>query len=404
VIFRNNGVFCIDFRCFRPTLSSSCCLCRRLRLITINFAKFGGKSFQNSNFVKDRGLADFLRHLLAMPVTPARAAREKEKSEQKREEGRLANEAKYSEFKIHCDNGVVGACNALGEWFAMMREDFKQALDLYKPACLEHKHPQACYNMGNLLILGKGAVPKDVPMAVKAWETGCREGNADSCVESARVLMKDALVKFDAADPSAGAKKAGSVGTEPQSSSTTPPPTPLLGQEFDAHRSLKTGLELLAIGCDADSTVSNARCCGMLGASFFSAKLPVAEIWTRKVTAGSAPLSREGAAAAAGSPGEAGSGSSRLSAADAEKIAKELPALPHPVELLQRSCDREHASGCMDLARLYRHGHKGVGIEKDDETADNYERKALMWTGKTERQANREIARRKALAAVASVK
>ena len=86
-----------------------------------------------------------------MPATPARAAREAEKNEQKREEGRMQNEAKYTEFRVNCNMGDAGACTSLGEWFAMLRQDFRQAMDLYTPMCLERKYPQACLNMGNLL-------------------------------------------------------------------------------------------------------------------------------------------------------------------------------------------------------------------------------------------------------------
>ncbi len=64
---------------------------------------------------------------------------------------RTQNEAKYSEFRIHCDSGDAGACTSLGEWWAMMRHDFKQAIDLYRPMCTERGYPQACLNLGKLL-------------------------------------------------------------------------------------------------------------------------------------------------------------------------------------------------------------------------------------------------------------
>jgi TPR repeat protein len=86
-----------------------------------------------------------------MPVTPARQARDVERNEQKRAEGRMQNEAKYTEFRVNCDEGDAGACTSLGEWWAMMRKDFKQAMELYSPMCLERKYPQACLNLGNLL-------------------------------------------------------------------------------------------------------------------------------------------------------------------------------------------------------------------------------------------------------------
>lgn len=86
-----------------------------------------------------------------MPYTPARTARELEKQERARDAGRQQNEIKYSEFKINCDEGDPGSCNSLGEWWALMRQDFRQALDLYTTTCLERRYPQACLNLGNML-------------------------------------------------------------------------------------------------------------------------------------------------------------------------------------------------------------------------------------------------------------
>jgi hypothetical protein len=86
-----------------------------------------------------------------MPLTPARSAREAERQDRARDVGRAANEVKYSEFRINCDGGDPGACNSLGEWWAMMRHDFQAALGLYRGACLERQYPQACLNMGTLL-------------------------------------------------------------------------------------------------------------------------------------------------------------------------------------------------------------------------------------------------------------
>jgi hypothetical protein len=87
-----------------------------------------------------------------MPSTPARRLREMEEAEAKREAGRRGNEDKYTEFKLGCDGGQVSACNSLGEWWALMRQDFHAAARLYAPACLAHRYPQACLNLG--LILG----------------------------------------------------------------------------------------------------------------------------------------------------------------------------------------------------------------------------------------------------------
>jgi TPR repeat protein len=94
-------------------------------------------------------------------TTPARHAREEAARLARMEEGRAASEAKYTEFRMNCDAGVVGACNALGEWFELMRHDAASAAALYTPACLEQRYGQACLNLGRMLSeSGVSVVPR----------------------------------------------------------------------------------------------------------------------------------------------------------------------------------------------------------------------------------------------------
>ena len=83
--------------------------------------------------------------------TPARLARENERRNAANEQSRKENEAKYTAFQMQCDAGSVESCNSLGEWFVLMRGDYKAAAKFYTPACLEKRHPQACLNLGNLI-------------------------------------------------------------------------------------------------------------------------------------------------------------------------------------------------------------------------------------------------------------
>ena len=87
-----------------------------------------------------------------MPPTPSRLQREQEREQAARDEGRQANEAKFTEFKLGCDSGLAHACTSLGEWYSAMRGDFARAAELYTGPCLDQRHPQACLNLG--LILG----------------------------------------------------------------------------------------------------------------------------------------------------------------------------------------------------------------------------------------------------------
>jgi hypothetical protein len=86
-----------------------------------------------------------------MPTTPARQQREQEQESASREAGRVANESKYTEFRMGCDAGSAHACTALGEWWSVMRGDFAKAAELYTGACLEKRYSQACLNLGIFL-------------------------------------------------------------------------------------------------------------------------------------------------------------------------------------------------------------------------------------------------------------
>lgn len=88
-----------------------------------------------------------------MPATPARRQRDLERSEVVRNEGRVSNEVKFTEFRMGCDAGDVAACNSLGEWYAMMRHDFATAVGFYKPGCFTNRYAQSCLNFG--LITGR---------------------------------------------------------------------------------------------------------------------------------------------------------------------------------------------------------------------------------------------------------
>ena len=83
--------------------------------------------------------------------TPARLARENERRNSANEKSREENELKRTAFQMQCDAGSTESCNSLGEWFVLMRSDYKRAAKIYTPLCLEKQHPQACLNLGNLV-------------------------------------------------------------------------------------------------------------------------------------------------------------------------------------------------------------------------------------------------------------
>jgi TPR repeat protein len=95
-----------------------------------------------------------------MGVTPARRLRDLERSEALRDAGRQENELKFTEFRLGCEAGSVEACNSLGEWYALMRQDFHAAMEYYTPGCFSKKYAQSCLNYG--LIAGELARPYNI--------------------------------------------------------------------------------------------------------------------------------------------------------------------------------------------------------------------------------------------------
>lgn len=242
-------------------------------------------------------------------------------------------------------------------------------------------------------------IERDPVLAARAYTLGCQGGNAESCVEAARFLLREAADQMAAAAPvptvgegglaaiasgapssSGGAAATAAPPLSPQQQPLPPPPPPAA-----VSSALREGLALLAQGCEADRTVSHGRCCGMLAAAYFSTRLPVARMW--RITAAGEPAER------APPPTLTGVAPNAASAAAAGSAATPL-LLPHPLELLQRACDTEHADSCMLLGKLHRLGHPELGIARDSAAGAAFERRGLLWNGASERQADRWLARR----------
>jgi TPR repeat protein len=164
-----------------------------------------------------------------MPATPARAARDASLDDVTRDAGRAANEAKYTEFRMACDEGHAASCVALGEWWAMMRGDFARAADLYGPACLaQPPEPTACLQLGVLLAEGRPGVARAPEAAAAAFSRGCEAGSARACAEGGAALVRGARAGDDAPVARAGA--------------------------------------LFSAGCAGGGSTTHAHCCGLLAA------------------------------------------------------------------------------------------------------------------------------------------
>lgn len=269
---------------------------------------------------------------------------------------------------------------------------------------------------------GPFSVEKDVPRALEAFRIGCKGGLPDACHEAARLVFRDATIKLAAAAPpapeqagsaarvgrpaaavapatpavsaatpesagagaasGAAASAAAAAGGDAAAPAPAPLPAPISDRSFT--EDLNEAIEMLHRGCTRDTTSANGRCCGMLAASWYSTKIPVALVWESlgmPAPAGASPHP----AVALGVPPE------QIAAA-----AKGLPQLGTPIELLETACTREHAESCLSLGTAYRLGDPRLGITANIELAEKFDKQGFLWQGMTERVANRSVAKKAA--------
>lgn len=298
-----------------------------------------------------------------MGYTPARHLREQARVELEKEKGFKDNESKFTEFDMGCSAGQISACNSLGEWYSLMRQDFRNASELYMNACFEHRYPQACLNLGHMLLTGKGDVSADEGTALRAFTLGCEAGNADACSNAGKLLLQRSVGSSAGAAPSAVAAYAdlsrAPVNGQPAHargaglSGAPGQGTPLKEPELVAQAE-----RLLRLGCEGGTSTTNAKCCGMLATLHMSPRFSTAPGMRRM--AGSSMLAH-----------------------------------------LQTACAGEYAPACTKLAALHRRGgapELGISVPKDEAAADALEVQSLRWLGLSEARAKQEMERRKGIA------
>ena len=286
-----------------------------------------------------------------------------ERADTLREEGRSENEAKYTEFRLGCDGGNAAACNSLGEWFALMRQDFATAVGYYRSACFERRYPQACLNYGLVVANGRGGVPISIPAAVDAFRLACDGGVADACGEGGRLLLRHYAHTMGIGG--GGGRARGEAAAPPPT--PTPAPVPAAGAAEDysevARSVAASGLtpvmalapadelrevhRLYRVGCDADAGSASAKVCGQLAA---------------------------------------------LALSESFALPGDDPAAA--VALLRRACDGEHVASCFTLAKLLRAGWRRGGVAPDPAAAAAAEEKGFAWSGMAASQVSRLQARR----------
>ncbi len=178
---------------------------------------------------------------------------------------------------------------------------------------------------------GSAGAPPSIPRAIAVLGIGCEAGNADACSEAARLLLRESV----------GANAASAASLQPAPApapAPAAPPEPAAVAAAHAH---------LLRGCHSGDSTAHAKCCSMLGALYLSRRFGVT-----------------------------------------------APSPDAVVTALERGCAGEQPAACMRLAALHRAGAPHFGIAQDVRAAVVYEKRALMVSGMSEKQAEATIERR----------
>lgn len=49
-----------------------------------------------------------------------------------------------------CSEGDIHSCHSLGEWWAVVKQQYSKAAAIYKSNCEDHSHGTSCYKLGVL--------------------------------------------------------------------------------------------------------------------------------------------------------------------------------------------------------------------------------------------------------------
>eukprot|EP00635_Sarcinochrysidales_sp_CCMP3193_P007989 CAMPEP_0118890028 /NCGR_PEP_ID=MMETSP1166-20130328/687_1 /TAXON_ID=1104430 /ORGANISM="Chrysoreinhardia sp, Strain CCMP3193" /LENGTH=223 /DNA_ID=CAMNT_0006828627 /DNA_START=43 /DNA_END=714 /DNA_ORIENTATION=- len=91
--------------------------------------------------------------------------------------------AVFVSASLDCVDGERGsgdACHAVGEFFAVVKSDYATARGYYETNCDERKHMASCFNLGRLLLAGKGGDVDDGG-AARRFRQACDAGSGPGC-------------------------------------------------------------------------------------------------------------------------------------------------------------------------------------------------------------------------------
>jgi hypothetical protein len=247
------------------------------------------------------------------------------------------------DYKQACDDGKgpMVACFSTAEYLSLFERKHKEAADLYRNVCFRPKedkspnrmlvdgtmaYPPGCYNLGKMLMTGKGVVQYDRDEAYRLLDRACRGEHGGACYLQAQILCS----------------RPGSLGKN---------------IPHDPHKAM----ELYQKTCDQGDSISCYTLATMLLRGDRVSKS--ANNVSPQEARGEAPLVK------------------RENEEDRRRVPEQdpyvIPRNPKRAEkLLEHACNTgSHITSCHNLAVMYTHGDDGV--DPDPEKAEQYKKMTL---------------------------
>ncbi|CAM9174911.1 unnamed protein product [Phaeothamnion confervicola] len=94
------------------------------------------------------------------------------------------------QYRIDCDEGRGNAmaCQSVGEFLSVVKNDRKAAGDVYEENCRRFGFAPSCFNVGRLYFAGKGRKQSD-PTAADYFSKACEGGHAVACFHLGTLLL-----------------------------------------------------------------------------------------------------------------------------------------------------------------------------------------------------------------------
>ena len=109
---------------------------------------------------------------------------------------------KMTSFEVDCSdgNGEPIACHHVGEYYSVVKDDHPTAAKIYQVNCDKKHHAPSCFNLGKLILAGKGT-PQSDSKAEKLFAKACEDQHWVACYHQAALMYLEDTPESAALSP-----------------------------------------------------------------------------------------------------------------------------------------------------------------------------------------------------------